>query len=108
MYCVNVKFASIKSLIPSKAVAILIGIYSMNEKSNATSRFKFLNIPPTIVAPLLLIPGSSATTWNSPIIIASFSVISLELFIPLKSFIINKNIDVISSVNPTNFTFSSK
>ena len=80
----------------------------MNEKSNATSRFKFLNIPPTIVAPLLLIPGSSANTWNIPIVNASFNVISFELFIPLKSFIMNKNIDVINSVSPTNFTFSSR
>ena len=80
----------------------------MNEKSNATSRFRFLNIPPTIVAPLLLIPGSNANTWNIPIVNASFSVISFDCFIPLKSFIMNRNIDVIRSVRPTNFTFSSK
>ena len=46
-----------KSFIPNIDVAIDIGIYKMNEKSNAVVLFYFLYIPPTIVAPLLLSPG---------------------------------------------------
>ena len=85
-----------------------MGIYNINEKSKAVSLFRFLNIPPTIVDPLLLIPGRSATTWNRPITRASLKVISFPFFLPLKSLIKNKNKAVINKVRPTNFIFFSR
>ena len=51
-------------------------VYNINEKSKAVSLFKFLNIPPTIVDPLRLIPGIKAKFGNKPITKASLNVIS--------------------------------
>ena len=102
------RFASNKSFIPIIIVAKVMGIYNINEKSKAVSLFRFLNIPPTIVDPLLLIPGRSATTWNRPITRASLKVISFSFFLPLKSLIKNKNKAVINKVRPTNFIFFSR
>ena len=63
-------------------------------------------MPPTMVAPLLDIPGKRATAWNKPIIMLSNIVIWLLSFLPLKSFIKNNAIAVIIRAKPTNLTLS--
>ena len=52
-------------------MAKLIGIYNINEYFNAVLLSSPLNKPPIKVDPLLLIPGTTATTWVSPITIES-------------------------------------
>ena len=86
-------------------VARVMGIYNINEYLKAVSLFRFVIIPPTIVAPLLLIPGKSATTWKNPIINASVFVISFSFLYPFRFLIIYKNIAVIISANPIGLIF---
>ena len=85
-----------------------MGMYNKKEKSNAVSLFKFLSMPPTIVEPLLEIPGTSAITWNNPIMIASFRVMCLLSFFPFMFLIRNRNPAVIRRVTPTNLIFFSR
>ena len=60
-----------RSLTPSTRVAKDIGIYNINENVKATSFLSPESKPPTIVEPLLDIPGKSAIAWNKPIFKAS-------------------------------------
>ena len=101
----NIKF-ELRALISSKLninEPIETGKYSINEYLIDESLDNPISKHPTKTAPLLLIPGKSATISNNPIIIASLYVISSSFFLPLYLRTINNIIAVIMNATPSNF-----
>lgn len=59
----------------------MTGIAKKNVNSAAAVREQPHNIPPIMVAPERLVPGTIASTWKKPILIAIFQSISLTSLI---------------------------